>query len=569
MNRHERRKQKKEKGNISSLQNELLKAIQLHVNKDFRNAELLYQQIIAKEPDNYDALRHMGILKQDIGNYEEAYNHYLKCVKLRPNGFEALNNLGAIHIRNKNYPFAQKCFEKANSINKNYVPVINNLASLFHKLQNKESALEFSTKALSLQPDNPITKNQHAKALILNSKLEEAIQILEQCYAEDQNDSDTALNLSTAYKEYGDFEKANKIIKQLFIRDFKNITNLVAYTGDKKNSLDDKHIEYYEDLLKQDKLLTDEKVLIHHAFFNNFKNQKKYNEAGKYLVDGNNLQYGIKPFDIANEKLIFDKIKSLFLQKRELNIREEEKLIPIFVCGMPRSGTTLCEQILSSHSNIDGAGELNYLTEVSGLGNIITPDQEGLKSFENLISNEKIALKARREYLKSLGSLNTKNVRYICDKMPHNFVLIGLIKLILPESKIIYCKRDPIDNCFSLYSHKFTELSHQYSYNQKTLAQYYKLHVSLADTWVKEYGDSIYILDNEELVNNQEKISKELIDFCDLEWEDQCLEFHKSKRQVRTASIEQVRQPINKRSIGAWKNYEKYFDELVTELRAK
>ena len=236
---------------------------------------------------------------------------------------------------------------------------------------------------------------------------------------------------------------------------------------------------------------------------------------------------------------------------------------------MPRSGTTLCEQILSSHSNIDGAGELNYLTEVSGLENIITPDQKGLEKFENLISSEKIAQRARREYLKSLSSLNNKNVGYICDKMPHNFVLIGLIKLILPEAKIIYCKRDPIDNCFSLYSHKFTELSHQYSYNQKTLAQYYKLHVSLVDTWIKNYGNSIFILDNEELVNNQEKISKELIDFCDLEWEDQCLEFHKSKRQVRTASIEQVRQPINKKSIGAWKNYEKYFNELVTELRAK
>ena len=120
-------------------------------------------------------------------------------------------------MRNKNYPFAQKCFEKANAISKNYVPVINNLASLFHKLQNKESALKFSTKALSLQPDNPITKNQHAKALILNSKLEEAIQILEQCYSENPNDSDTALNLSTAYKENGNFEKANKIIGQLFL----------------------------------------------------------------------------------------------------------------------------------------------------------------------------------------------------------------------------------------------------------------------------------------------------------------------------------------------------------------
>jgi Flp pilus assembly protein TadD len=567
MNRHERRKQKKERGNVSALQNELLKAIQFHVNKDFKNAELIYQQIISQEPDNYDALRHLGILKQDIGNYEEAYNYYLKCIKLRPNGFEALNNLGAIHVRNKNYPFAQKCFEKANAISKNYVPVINNLASLFHKLQNKESALKFSTKALSLQPDNPITKNQHAKALILNSKLEEAIQILEQCYSENPNDSDSALNLSTAYKENGDFEKANKIIGQLFIKDFKNITNLVAYTGDKKNSLKNEHIEYYEDLLKQDKLLTDDKVLIHHAFFNNFKNQKKYIEAGKYLVNGNNLQYRIKPFDIENEKQIFEKIKSFFDQKRELNISEEEtKLIPIFVCGMPRSGTTLCEQILSSHSNIDGAGELNYLTEVSGLGNIITPDQKGLENFENLISSEKIALKARRKYLKSLSSLNTNNVKYICDKMPHNFVLIGLIKLILPESKIIYCKRDPIDNCFSLYSHKFTELSHQYSYDQKTLAQYYKLHTSLVNVWIKNYKNSIFVLDNEELVNNQEKISKQLIDFCELEWEDQCLEFHKSKRQVRTASIEQVRQPINNKSIGAWKKYEKYFTELVTEL---
>ena len=150
--------------------------------------------------------------------------------------------------------------------------------------------------------------------------------------------------------------------------------------------------------------------------------------------------------------------------------------------------------------------------------------------------------------------------------MPHNFVLIGLIKLILPESKIIYCKRDPIDNCFSLYSHKFTELSHQYSYDQKILAQYYKLHTSLIDVWIKNYKNSIFVLDNEELVNNQEKISKQLIDFCDLEWEDQCLEFHKSKRQVRTASIEQVRQPINKKSIGAWKNYEKYFSDLVAEL---
>ena len=120
---------------------------------------------------------------------------------------------------------------------------------------------------------------------------------------------------------------------------------------------------------------------------------------------------------------------------------------------MPRSGTTLCEQILSSHSKVDGAGELNFLTEVSELENIISPNEEGIRKFESLLKNEKAALKARKEYLRSLSTLNTKNAHYICDKMPHNFVLIGLIRFILPEAKIIYCKRDPIDICFSLYSH--------------------------------------------------------------------------------------------------------------------
>ncbi len=568
MNRHERRKQKKESGNASILKQELLKAIHFHMNKDFINAEHLYKQIILKEPNNYDALRHIGILKEDLGNYEEAYNYYLKCIKLKPNGFEALNNLGSIHVRNKNYQFAQKCFEKSYTINNNYVPVINNLAGLFHKLQNAKNALEFSLKALNLQPNNPITKKQHAKALVINGKLNEAIDILETLYKENSSDNDIILDLSTAYKEQGDFKKANELIEKLFFNNYKNISNLVAYTGNKENKLNQEHIDYFKEMLKQDNLLIDDKVLIYHAFFNNYKNQKIFDEAGKHLVNGNDLQYSLKPFDIKNETLIFEKIKSLFVEKKKIKFEDTLENIPIFICGMPRSGTTLCEQILSSHSEVVGAGELNFLVEASGLDNIITPSDQGLKNLEDLVGDEKIALKAREKYLKSVTALNKNNLKYICDKMPHNFVLIGLVKLILPEAKIIYCKRNPIDNCFSLYSHKFTELSHQYSYNQKILAQYYKLHVSLMDVWIKTYGDSIFVLDNEELVNNQEKISKQLVDFCNLEWEDQCLEFHKSKRQVRTASIEQVRQPINKRSIGAWKKYEKYFSDLVSELSA-
>ena len=133
---------------------------------------------------------------------------------------------------------------------------------------------------------------------------------------------------------------------------------------------------------------------------------------------------------------------------------------------MPRSGTTLCEQILSSHSQVEGAGELSYLAEMSGINAIISPEDIDLEKFEEVIKNKDVSLKTRENYLDALESHGENSPKYICDKMPHNYVLIGLIKFLFPEAKIIYCKRAPIDNCFSLYSHKFTELSHQYSYNQ-------------------------------------------------------------------------------------------------------
>ena len=285
-------------------------------------------------------------------------------------------------------------------------------------------------------------------------------------------------------------------------------------------------------------------------------------------MKGNNTQYTSKEFNLGQEKEFFDKLKKLFTKKNDFVCDEKiVNQIPIFICGMPRSGTTLCEQILASHSKVIGAGELTYLADVSGISNTISPSAEQIDNFEIILNNKTSLSEARNSYLKQLYLHDNKQSSYICDKMPHNFILIGFIKLIIPEAKIIYCKRDPIDNCFSLYSHKFVELSHQYSYNQKVLAHYYKLHTNLMDFWLKKYKNDIFILDNEELVNNQEVVSKDLIKYCGLKWEKECLEFHKTKRQVRTASIEQVRKPMNNKSIGAWQKYENYLQELVSNLK--
>ena len=568
MNRHERRRQKINNKLRPSVNPDLVAGISQHTKKNFKEAEDLYNKVLSSEPNNYEAIRHLGILNQDLKEYENAYNYFIKAIQINPNGFQALSNLATIHLQNKNYELAYKCLKKSFEINSTYVPTINNLAGYYHKINDSKKAIEFSLKSLKIQPGSALARSQYAKALIINNQPEEAIDLFKKLNEEFPANDDFKVNLSSAYREMGEFEKANKISSEGFKKDYKNISYLLGYTKDKKNKLKDSHIEYYDDLIENKNVSYDDKAVICHSFFEYFKNQKNYDKAGSYLVMGNNAQYEFKEFDIEVEKKFFEKLKILFSKKREfVNKKKIKRQIPIFICGMPRSGTTLCEQILSSHSKITGAGELNYLAEASNINRVLQPSNERIKSFESTLNSNLDLKAAREEYLEKLVLKDKNNSTYISDKMPHNFIFIGFIKLILPEAKIIYCKRDPLDNCFSLYSHKFIELSHQYSYNQKVLTKYYKLHEDLMKFWLERYSNDIFVLDNEKLVNNQEKVSKELTNFCEINWEKECLEFHKTKRQVRTASIEQVRQPINNKSIGAWKNYEIHLKELIENLK--
>ena len=168
-------------------------------------------------------------------------------------------------------------------------------------------------------------------------------------------------------------------------------------------------------------------------------------------------------------------------------------------------------------------------------------------------------------YIKKLKNIGANN-SYVTDKLPHNFVLIGFIKILFPNAKIIYCKRDKTDNCFSLYTHKFVDKSHGYCYNQKVLGKYYNLHLRLMEYWLNIFKNEIYVLNHEKLINDQEKYTREILDYCELKWEPACLEFYKTKREVQTASNEQVREPINKKSVSAWKKYDKVLEPLIKSL---
>mgnify|MGYP001181558471 CR=1 FL=1 len=566
MNRHLRRKESKRQGKAALIQTELLQAIKVHANGDLSLAKDMYQKLYAKDNTNYDLVRHLGILYQDLKDNEKAYNYFLKAIEIRPNGYEAYNNLGAIHVLNKNQSLALKCFEKSYSINPKYVPTINNLAGLYHRLHDGNLALKFSEKSMSLQPKNILAINQYAKALVLNNKIEEGIEIFKELSKNNPERPDFKANLATALKEIGNFSESKKIIDEEFKKDFKRIDFFAPFASDKKNTLEEKHLEYYKSLIETGNLDSEDKIIISHALFGYYRNKKNFEESGIYLELSNKLQYQLKNFDLDKEKYLFNRIKKIFDGKHSsITKNDNESVEPLFICGMPRSGTTLCEQIISTHSKVSAAGELSDLIKISGLENIIQTDKNKIDEFKINLKKTEFLQNVRNEYLSVIKKFQAKDSIYVTDKLPHNFVLIGLIKLIFPKAKIIYCKRDPIDNCFSLFTHKFVDMAHQYSYNQKLLGNYYLMHDQLMKFWLKKYND-IYVLDNEELVNNQEHVSKDLISYCNLEWEENCLDFHKNVRQVRTASIEQVREPINSRSIGAWKKYSKYLKILKTTL---
>ena len=224
---------------------------------------------------------------------------------------------------------------------------------------------------------------------------------------------------------------------------------------------------------------------------------------------------------------------------------------------MPRSGTTLAEQILSSHKNVYGAGELSFLKEII---------EKKLLTDNGIFDlNAKVLKEIKDYYLKKISIFENKK-KYLIDKAPLNFKWIGFISLIFPNSKIIHCTRNPMDVCWSNYKNTFVSKSMNYTYDFDDLAGFYNAYNELMKYWLKNFGDKIFNMNYENLIINKEAETKKLLKFCELEWDNNCLDFHKNKKSVSTASLAQVRQPLYNSSVEGWKNYSKYIEILKKKL---
>jgi tetratricopeptide (TPR) repeat protein len=332
----------------------------------------------------------------------------------------------------------------------------------------------------------------------------------------------------------------------------------------KKNDQSMKELlETYERI---DDLAPSQIEYLHFALGKCYDDTNQHEKAFKHYQSGCELKRKRINYDPKQQSLFFDNLITIFDKAKIKSLRQfsNPSDLPIFVLGMPRSGTTLTEQIIASHPKVFGAGELRHFVDLVNKSVNTSNGQLFYPLNINLLSNEQIA-DIGTEYITRLRAYSP-DAPHITDKMPGNFTNVGMIHALLPNAKIIHVVRNPFDNCLSCYTRLFQH-GQSFTYDIAELGRYYADYRRLMQHWRKvlpkeAFLDVVY----EDLVTDTEAQAKRIIDFCGLEWDANCLEFHKMERQVRTASVTQVRQPIYTTSVDRWKRFEKELQPLAIAL---
>ena len=395
--------------------------------------------------------------------------------------------------------------------------------------------------------------------------IKEAINVYENFLKHDNRNIATKLNLANLYLTLGITEKAQKLYLSIIQQDpFETDAHRLLVSTKRQISINDPHTIQMQSLFSKKNTSIDLKINLGFALGNTFETLKDFNKSYYYYKTSNELQHQSINFDLNKEKFFIKKIVQNFNLEKVSYLKEfgSNDKRPVFIVGMPRSGTSLVEQILSSHPKIYGAGELSFIEDylyknrgVMGLRIptlINEPNPERLKNFSNY-------------YINQLDLINVCN-RYIIDKMPGNFRWVGLLKSAFPHSKIIHVTRNPMDNCFSILKSFFANQTCGYSYHQKTLGEYYNVYKKTFKNWINIFGDEIYNCVYEELVRNPETVVKEMITYLNLDWDNQVLKFYENTRRVNTISALQVREKTYTKSINSWKNYRKNLTELYKTI---
>lgn len=562
-----------------------------------------YQKAIKIDPQRLDTLIDLAACYQKTAQFDNALAILNQAYKLSKDNPRMLHLLGVIYAESEQYDIALNFLEKASNLAPKQTVYRLCFANVLERASlTTEAELEYHSVCEN-NPNFPDAFVQYGDFLLKNRYHDEALecfkraeqltpksldvlQSIAQCYS-DMGNTGSAINVLTgalkdnprsiptfvmlgqAYQEVGKLDDAFAVSSEIISIDPNNHKSYTLQSRIKKSNPDDGLAEVLLAKLNQSNQLSD-KTEICFSLGKVFNDHKNYLDAFKYYAQGNaeinsTIRYSKDEDADRFSKLIEFYNVNLFNDHIELGC---ESNLPIIIVGMPRSGTTLTEQIISSHPDVIGGGEVAFWGAASrSLPHRLETDSKYPECVLEMKSDQ--SKEISEMYLRSLKKITgiTNTPRHITDKLPHNFLNIGLIALLFPNLKIIHTIRDPIDTCLSIFFQYFNTKGHPYSFDLNNLGFHYKQYQRIMRHWHEVLPGRIMDIHYEDTVADPEYWSRKLIDYVGLEWDDACLAPHKLERSVKTASQWQVRQPIYKTSVQRWKNYEEFIGPLIEALK--
>lgn len=510
---------------------ELLMGAEHHREGRHEEAERIYRGVLAREPDNVSAIRLLGSLASDTGRHGIAVRQLRKAVEMQPDFFAAWIDLARELSEQERFDECQEVLDHAIRLE----PLLPHPRALLGNMLSKAGrygeAVEAFETALQMQPDHSGSLAGLGHLLRTIGRTDDAVAAYRECISK--------------YPAFGEA--------------YWSLANLKTFR------FTDDELVTMEKNVDSERLLEETRVCFNFALGKAYEDRGDFDRAFSYIDRGNSMRRFNEHYDPVQTEVIHDRIidtfSAEFLQENEG--KGDSDPSPIFIVGLPRSGSTLIEQILASHSMVEGTHELADLPRVIRAINKENPSGTHYpEAFRHFDADKLLSL--GRQYLESTQRHRSGAPRFT-DKMPNNFPSVGMIHLLLPNAKIINARRHPLDSCMGSYKQLFFK-GQAFSYDLVELGEYYLEYQRLMDFWHSVLPDRVIDVQYEDMVRDQENQTRRLLEYCRLPWEENCLRFYENKRAVNTASSEQVRQPIYSKSINSWRRFESHLGPLIEVL---
>jgi tetratricopeptide (TPR) repeat protein len=532
-----------------------------------------YRAALDLRPDYSMALNNLGVALAALGSHQEAIAAYQKALAVVPGYAEALNNLGASLHAVERSAEAAGYFREALKLRSEFTEVKVNLGHALSALGRPAEAVPCYQEVLGARPLDATAHVDLAGALRESGRTVEAVELYQKAVALAPDLAAAHAGLGLALLELGRADEARRSHYTAFRLEPGRAGHLLGLALSTK--LTPEHPDLgsilgLSDIVEQ--LDAVDKIDAHFALAKALSDIGEQERSFAHQLAGNALKRARTAYDEAGRLRQLQRIREVFTADviGQFHDRGNGTCLPVFIVGMPRSGSTLVEQILASHSQVFGAGELDAFSDAVTAAGLQTQQSPFPETVLRVPDGQLI--RTAEEYLSRLARAaaepgRSPQVLRITDKMLLNFRFLGLIHMLLPNARIVHIRRDPIDTCLSCFSIQFAKLP--FTYDLGELGRFYVAYETLMAHWraVLPPGRMLEV-QYEELVNDFEPVARGILDYCGLEWEETCLRFHETERPVRTASVAQVRQPLYRHAVGRWRPEPTLLRPLIGELQA-